>query len=77
MSTYHLKVKFPTAHGVGEIRGDQVLVRECYQATLPSRENHTWVINELEPIPKPLETPFDFRAMDKCMPFFKVLKKAF
>ena len=70
-----MKVKFPTAHAVGEIRGDQVLVRECYQATLASRENHT--CNELEPIPKPLETPFDFRAMDKCMPFFKVLKKAF
>ena len=29
-STYYLKVKFPTAHGVGEIKGDQVLTRECY-----------------------------------------------
>ena len=55
-STYYLKVKFPTAHGVGEIRGDQVLERECYQATLASRENHTWVINEPKPIPEPLET---------------------
>jgi len=33
-STYNLKVKFPTAHGVGEIRENQILVRECYQATL-------------------------------------------
>ena len=56
-STYHLKVKFPTAHGVGEIRGDQVLERECYQAALALGENHTWVINEPEPIPEPLETP--------------------
>ena len=40
-STYYLKVKFPIAHGVGEIRGDQVLVRECYQAALASGENHT------------------------------------
>ena len=38
-STYNLKVKFPTAHGIGEIRGDQVLVRECYQADLVSGEN--------------------------------------
>ena len=30
MSAYYLKVKFPTAHEVGEIRGDQVLTRECY-----------------------------------------------
>ena len=48
---------FPTVHGVGEIRGDQVLARECYQATLASGENHTWVINELKPIPEPSETP--------------------
>lgn len=52
-STYHLKVRFPTAHGVGEIRGYQVLAKECYQAALTSRENHTWVINGPEPIPEP------------------------
>ena len=40
-STYYLKVKFPTAHRVGEIRGDQVLARECNQAALASGENHT------------------------------------
>ena len=57
MSTYHLKVKFPTAHGVGEIRGDKVLARECYQAVLAFGENHTWVINELEPILKSSKTP--------------------
>ena len=39
--TYYLKVKFPTAHGVGEIKEDQVLVRECYQTALASGENHT------------------------------------
>ena len=50
-STYYLKVKFPTAHRVREIRGNQVLAKECYQAALASGENHTWVINELEPIP--------------------------
>ena len=54
-STYHLKVKFPTAHGVGEIRGDQVLARECYQVALAYGENHIWAINEPEPIPEPSE----------------------
>ena len=29
-STYFLKVKFPMEHGVGEIKEDQVLARECY-----------------------------------------------
>ena len=56
ISTYYLKVKFPTAHGVGEIKRVQVLGRECYQAVLASRENHTWVISESEPIPEPSET---------------------
>ena len=56
-STYYLNVKFPTTHGVGEIRGDQVLARKCYQAALASKENHTWVINEPEPILEISKTP--------------------
>ena len=40
-STYCLKVKFPTDNGVGEVRGDQILSKECYQAVLATRENHT------------------------------------
>ena len=41
-----MKVKFPTEQGVGEIRRDQVLARECYQAVLALKENHTWMIEE-------------------------------
>ena len=33
-STYHLMIKFPIEYGVGEVRGDQVAVRECYIAML-------------------------------------------
>ena len=47
-STYYLKVKFPTDNGVGEVRGDQILARECYQAVLATRKNHTWMIGEEE-----------------------------
>ena len=47
-STYYLKVKFPTDNGVGEVKRDQVLVRECYQAVLAVKENHTWMIEEKE-----------------------------
>ena len=46
MSTYCLKVKFPTDNGVGEVKGDQILARECYQAVLIVKENHTWMIEE-------------------------------
>ena len=48
MSTYCLKVKFPTKNGVGEVKGDQMLVRECYQTMLATKENHTWMIKEKE-----------------------------
>ena len=50
-------MKFPTEQGVGEIRGDQVLARERYQAVLASKENHSWVIKNKTPkIVKKLET---------------------
>ena len=54
---YCLKVKFLTEQGIGEIRGDQVLARECYQAVLALKENHTLVIKEKTPkIVEKLET---------------------
>ena len=52
-STYYLKVKFPTPYEIGEMCGDQLLARKCYQAVLASRENHTSMVEE-EP-PKPME----------------------
>ena len=55
-STYCLKVKFPTPHGIGEIRGDQLLAWECYQVVLASKENHAWMVEEeLEKLAKNLE----------------------
>nr|XP_023909275.1 uncharacterized protein LOC112020938 [Quercus suber] len=47
-STYCLKVKFPTENGIGEVKGDQILARECYQAVFAAKENHTWTIKEKE-----------------------------
>ena len=37
-------MKFPTLNGIGQICGDQLLARECYQAVLASRENHAWMV---------------------------------
>ena len=31
-STYHLMIKFPTEYEVREVRGDQMVARECYIA---------------------------------------------
>ena len=44
--TYCLKVKFSTLNGIGQICGDQLLARECYQAVLASKENHAWMVQE-------------------------------
>ena len=33
-STYHLMIKFPMEYGVGELRGNQIAVQECYIAML-------------------------------------------
>ena len=37
-STYHLSIKFPTEHGIGQVQGDQLAARECYLAMLAMDE---------------------------------------
>ena len=55
-STYHLLLKFPTEHGIGEVRGDQVAARECYLASLgPEGQNQTMTIEEQKILGKPSE----------------------
>ena len=36
-SAYHMIIKFLTVHGVGTIRGDQRVARECYTASMKQR----------------------------------------
>ena len=33
-SAYHMVVKFPTENGVGMVRGDQRVARECYLTSM-------------------------------------------
>ena len=33
-SAYHMMIKFPTVNGVGMVRGDQRVARECYTASM-------------------------------------------
>ena len=55
-STYHLLLKFPIEHGIGEVRGDQVTARECYLASLESEgQNQTMTIEEQKILVKPSE----------------------
>ena len=55
-STYHLSVKFPTEHGVGEVQGDQLAARECYLAMLAMDEQtQTMNIEERRIVAEPTE----------------------
>lgn len=37
--TYHMKLKFPTGKGNGEIAGDQLCSRKCYTKTIKKAGN--------------------------------------
>uniref|UniRef100_A0A2N9HQF1 Retrotransposon gag domain-containing protein n=1 Tax=Fagus sylvatica TaxID=28930 RepID=A0A2N9HQF1_FAGSY len=55
-STYHLLIKFPTEHGIGEVRRDQIATRECYLTSLGSEgQNQTITIKERKTLVKPSE----------------------
>ena len=55
-STYHLMIKFPTDYGVGELRGNQVVARECYIAMLEmDDQQQTMCIEEQQTVVKPIE----------------------
>ena len=47
-SAYHLVIKFPTIHGVGIVRGDQRVARECYSASMKQRAVDNVNMNELD-----------------------------
>ncbi|KAK3026486.1 hypothetical protein RJ639_041783 [Escallonia herrerae] len=47
VSTYHMKMKFPTEHGIGEVKGDQVVARQCYMASCRTKSNETIIIEDL------------------------------
>ena len=47
-SAYHMIIKFPTVNGVGTIRGDQRVARECYTASMKQRAVDSVSIDELD-----------------------------
>ncbi|GAV57222.1 hypothetical protein CFOL_v3_00760 [Cephalotus follicularis] len=40
VSTRHLLMKFPTRFGVGEVRGDQQVARQCYKTAIMDKRNN-------------------------------------
>jgi hypothetical protein len=55
-STYHLLVHFPTENGIGEMKGDQAMARECYLTTVNAEQVHqTLIVEERQNIAEPTE----------------------
>ena len=47
-SVYHMMIKFPTIHGVGLVRGDQRVARECYTASMKQKAVDNVNVDELD-----------------------------
>ena len=47
-SAYHMMIKFPTVSGVGMVRGDQRVARECYTASMKQKEVDNVNVDELD-----------------------------
>ena len=44
----HMAIKFPTANGVGMVRGDQRVARECYSASMKQKAVDSIHMDELD-----------------------------
>ena len=47
-SAYHMMIKFPTVSGVGIVRGDQRVARECYLASMKQKMVDNIYLDELD-----------------------------
>ena len=47
-SSYHMMIKFPTESGVGMVRGDQRVARECYSASVKKKTVDNVYMDELD-----------------------------
>ena len=47
-SVYHMMIKFPTVSGVGMVRGDQRVARECYSASMKKKAVDNVYMDELD-----------------------------
>ena len=47
-SAYHMMIKFPTVSGVGMVRGDQRVARECYSVSMKQKSVDNIYLDELD-----------------------------
>ena len=67
-STYHLSIKFPIEHGVRQVQGNQLAIRECYLAMLAMDEQVQMTnIEEKRVVAEPIEALEDI-SLDENNP---------
>ena len=54
---YYMMIKFPTVSGVGMVRGDQRVARECYSASMKQKAIDNIYLDELDMRDKALTRP--------------------
>ena len=47
-SAYHMVIKFPTTNGIGMVRGNQRIARECYSASTKQKAVGSIYMDELD-----------------------------
>ena len=47
-SAYHMMIKFPTTNGVGMVRGDQLVAKECYSTSMNQKAVDNIYVDELD-----------------------------
>ena len=47
-SAYHMVIKFPTTNGLGMVRGDQRMARECYSESMKQKAIDNMYVDELD-----------------------------
>ena len=47
-SAYHMVINFPTTNGVGMVRGDQRMARECYSTSMKQKAVDNIYVDELD-----------------------------
>ena len=73
-STYHLLVKFPIEHGIGQAQGDQLAARECYLAMMALDEQvQTMSIEERRVVAEPTEVLEDVLLQEDDLEKFTII----
>ena len=63
-SAYHMMIKFPTVSGVGMVRGDQRVAKECYSTSMKQKAVDNIYLDELDMRDEVLTRPEPLKELE-------------